>query len=314
MTAKIAWWFPGQGSQDVGMGKALAESSAAARDVFRRADEALGEPISRLCFEGPLEELTLTRNTQPALVATSCAIVAAIREAHPDLPPPAFAMGHSLGEYAALVAAGALTLEDALRVCRARGEAMQAAVPAGAGGMAAIVALADDVVSAICAEARTIGPVEPANFNAPGQVVIAGARAAVEEACRLADARGGKAIPLNVSAPFHSSLMRPAAERVAAELATIELRPLAFPVIANVDGAPNADPARARELLVRQVDAPVQWVRSTRRAVEEGVTLALEIGPGKVLANLQKRIDKKLKVVGVSDPAGVAGLRASLEG
>lgn len=296
------------------MGKALAESSAAARDVYRRADEALGERLSVLCFEGPLEELTLTRNTQPALVATSCAVVAAIREAHPDLPPPALAMGHSLGEYAALVAAGALSLEDAVRICRARGEAMQAAVPAGTGGMAAIVALADDVVSAICAEASAVGPVEPANFNAPGQVVIAGAKAAVDEACRLADARGGKAIPLNVSAPFHSSLMRPAAERVAVELAKVELAPLAFPVIANVDATPNADPQRARELLVRQVDAPVQWVRSSRRAVEEGVTLALEIGPGKVLANLQKRIDKRLKVVGVSDPAGVEGLRASLAG
>ncbi len=294
------------------MGKALAESSAAARDVFRRADEALGEPLSRLCFEGPIDELTLTRNTQPALVATSCALVAAIREAYPDLPPPVLAMGHSLGEYAALVAAGAITLEDAVRVCRARGEAMQAAVPAGTGGMAAIVALADEIVCAICEEARAHGAVEPANFNAPGQVVIAGSRAAVDEACRLADARGGKAIPLNVSAPFHSSLMRPAAERVAAELARIEMRPLAFPVIANVDGAPNRDPDRARELLVRQVDAPVQWVRSARRAAEEGVTLALEIGPGKVLANLQKRIDKKLKVVGVSDLAGVAGLAAIL--
>jgi [acyl-carrier-protein] S-malonyltransferase len=296
------------------MGRALAESSAAAREVFARADEALGEPLSRLCFEGPIEELTLTRNTQPALVATSCAIVAAIREAHPDLGPPAMAMGHSLGEYAALVAAGALTLEDAVRTCRARGEAMQAAVPPGAGGMAAVVALADDVVSAICEEARAVGPVEPANFNAPGQVVIAGAKAAVAEACRLADARGGKAIPLNVSAPFHSSLMRPAAERVAQELAQVKLGAMLFPVVANVDGEPNTDPERARQLLVRQVDAPVQWVRSTRRAVAEGVTVALELGPGQVLRNLQKRIDKKLRVVGVSDPAAVAGLRASLEG
>jgi [acyl-carrier-protein] S-malonyltransferase len=308
----FAWWFPGQGSQEVGMGKALAESSAAARDVFRRVDEALGEPLSKLCFEGPIEELTLTRNTQPALVATSCAIVAAIREAHPSLPPPALAMGHSLGEYAALVAAGALTLEDAVRICRARGEAMQAAVPAGTGGMSAIVALADDVVAAICEEARAKGAVQPANYNAPGQVVIAGEKEALAEAGRLAEARGGKAIPLNVSAPFHSSLMRPAAERVAAELANVKLGPMAFPVVANVDGEPNTDPERVRELLVRQVDAPVQWVRSSKKATALGVTLALEIGPGKVLATMQKRIDKTMKVVSVNDVVHVAELRSIL--
>ncbi len=308
----FAWWFPGQGSQEVGMGKALAESSAAAREVFARVDEALGEPLSRMCFEGPIEELTLTRNTQPALVATSCAIVAAIREAHPGLPAPALAMGHSLGEYAALVAAGTLSLEDAVRVCRARGEAMQAAVPSGTGGMAAIIALADDVVAEICAEARAIGPVEPANYNAPGQVVIAGAKDALVEAGRLAEARGGKAIALNVSAPFHSSLMRPAAERVAAELAGVKLAALAFPVIANVDGEPNQDPERVRALLVRQIDAPVQWVRSSKRATSLGVTIALELGPGKVLATMQKRIDKTMKVVSVNEPAQIEGLPALL--
>jgi len=294
------------------MGRALAETSAAARDVFRRVDEALGEPLSKLCFEGPIEELTLTRNTQPALVATSCAIVAAIREAHPTLPAPILAMGHSLGEYAALVASGTLALEDAVRVCRARGEAMQAAVPAGTGGMAAIVALSDEIVAAVCEEARAKGPVEPANYNAPGQIVIAGAKEAVAEACRLADARGGKAIALNVSAPFHSSLMRPAAERVSLELANVKLGPLSFPVIANVDGEPNTDPERVRGLLVRQVDAPVQWVRSSRKAALLGVTIALEIGPGKVLAGLQKRIDKAIKVVSVNDAAQIAGLSTLL--
>lgn len=308
----FAWWFPGQGSQEVGMGKALAESSAAAREVFQRVDEALGEPLSKLCFEGPIEDLTLTRNTQPALVATSCAIVAAIREAHPTLAMPALAMGHSLGEYAALVAAGALALEDAVRLCRARGEAMQAAVPAGTGGMSAIVALADDVVAAICEEARAKGAVQPANYNAPGQVVIAGEKEALAEAGRLAEARGGKAIPLNVSAPFHSSLMRPAAERVGTELASVKLAPLAFPVVANVDGEPNTDPERVRELLVRQVDAPVQWVRSSKKASSLGVTLALEIGPGKVLATMQKRIDKTMKVVSVNTPEHIAELPALL--
>jgi [acyl-carrier-protein] S-malonyltransferase len=309
---KIAWLFPGQGSQEVGMGKALAEASPAARASFDRADAALGgrlgAPISRLCFEGPIEELTLTANTQPALVAVSSALVAALRERWPDAPAPAFAAGHSLGEYSALVAAGALELEAAVRLCRLRGEAMQAAVPAGEGGMAAIMGMDAEGVIALCADAiRDHGGdvLSPANFNSPGQIVIAGHARAVERARDLCAARGGKLTLLKVSAPFHCALMRPAAEQLGAELGRTTVHPLAYPIVANVDGEPNQDPSRVADLLIRQVDGPVQWVKIIERIAAEGVTRALEIGPGKVLANLAKRIDRRLKVFNVSDPESV---------
>jgi [acyl-carrier-protein] S-malonyltransferase len=301
----IAWLFPGQGSQSVGMGRELAAASPAARDVFARADACLEAPISPLCFEGPEAELTLTANAQPAIVATSAALLAALRERVPSLPPPTCAAGHSLGEYAALVAAGALSLEDAVRIVRRRGLAMQDAVAPGVGAMAAIVALADDVVESICAEAAGGEVVGPANFNAPGQVVIAGHAGAVERACRLADARGGKGIPLKVSAPFHCALMAPAARAVDDALASAPLAPLAFPVYANCDARPNRDPARVRELLVRQVDSPVRWEATIRAMAEAGVTHAFEIGPGKVLGNMMKRIAKSIQVVQVSDLAGI---------
>lgn len=302
---KVAWLFPGQGSQEVGMGKALAEASPAARAVFDRADAALapggGPAISTLCFEGPLEELTLTANTQPALVTVSSAIVAALRERLPELPPPSFAAGHSLGEYAALVAAGALALEDAVRLCRLRGRAMQEAVPPGAGAMAAVMGLDAAGVAALCADAAEGEVLGPANYNGPGQTVIAGHAAAVERARVLAGSRGGKAVPLKVSAPFHCALMRPAADRLAPELARVEVRAPSFPVVANFDGQPNTDAGRVRELLVRQIDGPVQWLSSIERLAAEGVTHALEIGPGKVLAGLVKRISKQITVLNVSD-------------
>jgi [acyl-carrier-protein] S-malonyltransferase len=309
---KVAWLFPGQGSQEVGMGKAVAEASAAARAVFAAADDALGEPISKLCFEGPIETLTLTAVTQPAIVANSSALVAALREAHPDLSP-SFAAGHSLGEYSALVAAGALPVADAVRLCRLRGQAMQDAVPAGQGAMAAIMGLDPQAIEAVCAEAAQGEVVSPANFNAPGQIVIAGHAGAVARASELVVARSGKAIPLKVSAPFHCALMRPAAARLADALAKIELRALSFPVIANVDAEPNQDAARVKELLVRQVDAPVQWVKSIERMAAEGVTHALEIGSGKVLAGLVKRIAKQIKVLNVSDPEGISKVAAFLQ-
>ncbi len=312
---KIAWLFPGQGSQEVGMGKAVHEASAAARAVYGRADAALGASapaLSKLCFEGPLETLTLTENTQPALVATSAAIVAAMREAAPGLPAPVVALGHSLGEYSALVAAGALALEDAVRLVRARGQAMQEAVPPGQGSMAAVLGLDPDAIRAVCSDAASAGLVSPANFNAPGQIVIAGAQEAVALASKLVQERGGKAIPLKVSAPFHCALMKPAAERLAAAFETVRVSPLAFPVIANVDAEANTDPARVRELCVRQVDAPVEWVRSIERAAAMGVTVALEIGPGKVLAGLVKRIDKRIRVINVFDPASIASLSDEL--
>ncbi|KYF54871.1 ACP S-malonyltransferase [Sorangium cellulosum] len=294
------------------MGKALAELSPAARGAFERADAALGEPISRLCFEGPMEELTKTSNTQPAIVATSCAVAAALIEHLPDLEPPLYAAGHSLGEYSALVAAGALEIEEAVRLCRIRGSAMQEAVPAGEGAMAALVGLEQDVVLAICAEAAQGQVVSPANYNGPGQIVIAGHSGAVARAGELAVARGGKSIPLKVSAPFHCALMRPAAERLRPELERTQLRPLAFPVIANVDAAPNADPERVRSLLLQQVDGTVQWKRTIERMADDGVTHALEIGPGKVLAGLVKRITKQIKVLSVSDMAGIERVSAFL--
>jgi [acyl-carrier-protein] S-malonyltransferase len=250
-SANVAWLFPGQGSQVVGMGKDLVEVSEAARRVFERADAALGEPLSRLCFEGPMEELTLTANTQPALVTVCLALVAALRERVPDLASPRFAAGHSLGEYSALAAAGALDLEDAVRVCRLRGAAMQAAVAAGEGAMAAVMAVDAAVVAEICAAESHDEIVSLANYNAPGQVVIAGHAAAVARVSTVVGKRQGKAIPLKVSAPFHCALMRPARERLAPDLERVDVRPLAFPVIANVDAEPNSDPTRVKDLLLR---------------------------------------------------------------
>jgi [acyl-carrier-protein] S-malonyltransferase len=302
---KLAVLFPGQGSQEVGMGKALAGSSFAARAVYERADAALGEPLSALCFEGPLDKLTLTANAQPALVTTSVAVLAALRERYPNVPAPIVAAGHSLGEYSALVAADALSLEDAVRLCRVRGLAMQEAVALGVGAMAAILGLDANVVLELCLEAAQGDVVSPANFNAPGQIVIAGSAAAVLRATELATSHRGKAIALNVSAPFHCALMRPAAERLATELARTSVQPLAFPVIANFDAEPNADPTRVAELLTRQVDAPVLWTRTIERMADLGVTHALELGPGKVLAGLVKRITKRIRVLSVSDAASI---------
>ncbi len=299
------------------MGKALAEASPAARAVFARADAALlaagmEQPISALCFEGPLEALTLTANTQPALVTVSSALVAALRERVPALDAPAFAAGHSLGEYSALVAAGALSLEDAVRLCHLRGQAMQDAVPAGQGGMAAVMGLDAAGVVALCADAAEGEVLGPANFNGPGQTVIAGHASAVERARVLAAARGGKAVLLKVSAPFHCALMRPAAERLAPELARVAIGALSFPVVANVDGVANRDPGRVRELLVQQIDGPVQWLKSIELLAAEGVTHALELGPQKVLAGLVKRISKQITVLGVSDVESLDRAAATL--
>lgn len=312
-STKVAWLFPGQGAQSVGMGKEIRAASEAARAVYERTDTALGEPLSTLCFEGPMEELTLTANTQPAIVATSMALVAALRERYPDLAPPLYAAGHSLGEYSALAAAGALALEDAVRLCRLRGAAMQEAVPPGEGAMSAIMGLDADAVRALCEEAAAGEVVSPANYNAPGQVVIAGQAAAVARAGELVVARGGKAIALKVSAPFHCALMAPARERLAPELARVTIHPLAFPVVANVDAQPNASPERVGDLLLRQIDGPVQWAASVERMAAEGVTHALELGPGKVLAGLVKRIAKSIKVLSVADPAGIDAVAAFLE-
>jgi [acyl-carrier-protein] S-malonyltransferase len=302
---RIAWCFPGQGSQFVGMGKELADAFASAKHVFERADAALGDKISELCFAGPEADLTLTRNTQPAIVTTSVAALAALKERVPSLAWPVSAAGHSLGEYSALVASGALTLEDAVQVVRLRGEAMQEAVPAGTGAMAAIMGLDANTLEEVCAKAAEGEVVSPANFNAPGQIVIAGHAGAVTRAAHIVGHHSGKAIPLKVSAPFHCALMAPAAQRLAARLAAVNVAPLAFPVIANVDARPNADASRVKDLLVQQVDHPVRWEETVRAMAAEGVTHILELGPGKVLAGLVKRIAKEVVVIPVGTPEGV---------
>jgi [acyl-carrier-protein] S-malonyltransferase len=315
---KVAWLFPGQGSQFVGMGKDVAAVSPAALDVFARVDAALspelGRSLSSLCFEGPEADLTLTAHTQPAIVATSIALLAALRERIPNLAPPAFAAGHSLGEYGAIVAAGGLRVEDACVVVHRRGKAMQSAVPAGEGAMSAVMGLDPAAVEEVCREAAsaTSSIVSPANFNGPGQIVIAGSAAGVAKAGELASARKGRAIPLKVSAPFHCELMRPATAVVRTALEGVAMQPLAFPVVSNVDAEARTDYASVRDALVRQVDAPVRWQTSIEAMVRAGVTHAIEIGPDKKLQGLVKRISKDVKLYGVSDAASLDGYEAFL--
>ncbi|HTB71781.1 MAG TPA: ACP S-malonyltransferase [Polyangiaceae bacterium] len=317
---KAAWLFPGQGSQTVGMAKDVLDASPAARQVFERADAALAGSwegdgsLSRVVLEGPEEALILTANAQPALVATSCALLAAIREQAPDLPEPAMAAGHSLGEYSALVAADALSLEDALRLVRARGKSMQEAVPPGTGAMAAIMGVEPARLEALCAQAAQGEVLSAANFNAPGQIVVAGHAGAVGRLVEVVTAEKGRAIPLKVSAPFHCALMAPAARVVAAELAQTTVKTPRFPVVANFDARPNLEASRTKELLVRQVDGAVRWDETVRLMAAEGVTHALEIGPGKVLAGLVKRIAKEIRVLSVGDAASVAQVSAFLAG
>lgn len=282
------------------MGKALSDASPAARAVFEEADSALGFELSRLCFEGPEDELRATANTQPAILTHSIAALAALRSASPEkLEGAAFAAGHSLGEYSACVAAGALSFADAVRLVRKRGTFMQEAVPAGAGAMAAIVGLPATEVEAVCREAEGDEVVSAANFNSPEQTVIAGHAGAVERASAECLARGAKrAIPLSVSAPFHSPLMRPARERMKELLAATDFADGAMPVVTNVDAEPTWRGALLRDALVRQVDSPVRWVESVRRLAAEGVDRALEIGPGNVLAGLVRRIERGIRVEG----------------
>lgn len=296
------------------MGKELYASSPAAREIWERADAALGFSLKNLCFEGPESELTLTKNAQPAIVTTSIAALAAIREALPGISLPTFAAGHSLGEYSALVASGALRFEDAVRLVHLRGQAMQEAVPEGLGGMAAIMGGDATAVEALCKDAAEGEVVAPANFNAPGQIVISGHKTAIARAAALAGERKLKAIVLNVSAPFHCSLMAPAAVRMQAALGEVALGELEFPVLPNVEARPNSDVAKVRELLVRQVDSPVQWEQTISAMAQAGVTAALEIGPGKVLAGLVKRIDKRISVLSVGDSEAVSRVAEFLGG
>jgi [acyl-carrier-protein] S-malonyltransferase len=299
---QTAFLFPGQGSQYAGMGQALAQQAPEAAAVFAAADQALGEPLSRLCFEGPEAELTLTANTQPAVLTVSIAAARALAERGVT---PDFVAGHSLGEYSALVAAGGMEFKDAVKVVRRRGELMQEAVPAGEGAMAALLGLEPAVVEAACKEAAQGEVCSPANFNAPGQIVIAGHTAAVERACALAAARGGKAIPLPVSAPFHCSLMAPAQETLQWDLWNTFFSELNLPLVTNVDAELIEGAEEARDALIRQVTAPVQWERSMRELLKRGVTLFVEVGPGRVLSGLLKRVDRSAVCVNVEDMASL---------
>ncbi len=289
-----AFVFPGQGSQYSGMGKDLVGAFPEARDIFREADDQLGFPISRLCFEGPDDQLKLTEHTQPAILTVSVALFRTL-EARGKLPD--FVAGHSLGEYSALVAAGALTFGDAVRVVRQRGRFMQEAVPVGIGAMAAIIGLEYDVLADLCREAEQGQVVAPANINAPGQLVIAGHREAVERAGRLATQRGArKVVPLPVSAPFHCALMKPAEERLATELAAVRFSDLKVPLINNVDARLITSGEDARAGLIRQVSSAVRWVDDVERLVREGVNEFVEVGPGKILSGLVRRIARDATV------------------
>jgi len=302
----IAFIFPGQGSQRVGMGQAFAAADPIVRDTFAEADAALGIPLSRLCFEGPESELTLTENTQPAILTVSVAI-ARVLEARGWRPD--FYAGHSLGEYSAHVAAGTFAFADAVRTVRNRGRYMQEAVPVGTGAMAAILGLDGDAVAAACAEAANGDVVSPANLNAPGQVVIAGTTAAVQRAGAAARAAGAKrVIPLAVSAPFHCALMKPAEDRLAPELRALAVHAPRRPVVANIDAEPKTDGAAAVEALVRQVSGAVRWEAVVRRLASEGVRTYVEVGPGTVLAGLVRKIDRDARVASLEDPAGLDAL------
>ncbi|MFM0072327.1 ACP S-malonyltransferase [Paraburkholderia sediminicola] len=300
---KFAFVFPGQGSQSVGMLNAFADH-AVVRETVQEASDALNQDLGKLIAEGPAEDLNLTTNTQPVMLTAAYAIYCAWQQA--GGPKPAIVAGHSLGEYTALVAAGAIAFRDAVPLVRFRAQAMQTAVPVGVGGMAAILGLDDDTVRAVCAEASVAGVVEAVNFNAPAQVVIAGHKAAVEKACEVAKAKGAKrALPLPVSAPFHSSLLKPASDQLREYLASVDVQVPSIPVINNVDVAVVNEPAKIKDALVRQAAGPVRWVESVQAMAAQGVTHVIECGPGKVLAGLTKRIDGNLVGASVFDPASL---------
>lgn len=302
---KFAFVFPGQGSQAVGMLSAFADR-AIVRETVQEASDALGQDLGKLIAEGPAEELNLTTNTQPVMLTAAYAIYRAWREA--GGAAPAVVAGHSLGEYTALVAAGALAFRDAVPLVRFRAQAMQTAVPVGVGGMAAILGLDDDTVREVCAEAARegAGVVEAVNFNAPAQVVIAGHKAAVEKACELAKVKGAKrALPLPVSAPFHSSLLQSASDRLREYLASVEVKVPQIPLVNNVDVAIVSEPAAIKDALVRQAAGAVRWVECVQAMAKSGVTHVVECGPGKVLAGLTKRIDGNLVGAAITDPASL---------
>lgn len=306
----IAFVFPGQGSQAVGMGRAFHDASPRAKAYFDEADDALGIPLRRLIFEGPEADLALTANTQPAVLTVSVAAAAVCAERGLR---PAFAAGHSLGEYSALVVAGTLSFADAVRLVRKRGQFMQEAVPVGTGAMAAIMGLDVTAVEALCAEAAQGEVVEVANVNSATQIVIAGHRTAVERAIAVAARKGGrKSVMLPVSAPFHCSLMAPAADRLAAELTRVPVADPALPVVRNVDGGVNRSASEATSFLVRQVASPVRWTDCVHRLAEVGADVFVEVGPGRVLTALVKRIVDDARSFSVEDPASLDKALAAL--
>jgi [acyl-carrier-protein] S-malonyltransferase len=295
----IAFIFPGQGSQYVGMGKELYENFSVAKRIFEEADDALHQSISGLCFKGPEEALKLTENTQPAVLTTSIAAYNVL-QAEKGLIP-SFTAGHSLGEYSALVASEALTFSEAVKIVRLRGKFMQEAVPVGEGAMAAVLGMERDQVEKVCEEVSSGDVLTTANFNCPGQIVIAGHSKAVERAVERIKQEGKKAVLLPVSAPFHSPLMKPAGERLEKALGEISVTDLKIPVVTNVEAEVNTSKERVKGLLVAQVSSPVRWEESMRKMIEKGMEQVLEIGPGKVLSGLMKRIDNRIETGNLED-------------
>jgi [acyl-carrier-protein] S-malonyltransferase len=307
----LAYIFPGQGSQYPGMGKNLVENFPVAARLFEEADDALRFPISRLCFEGSPEELQLTENTQPAILAVS---VAALRTIESEgFPKPDYVAGHSLGEYSALVAARSLTLTDAIKTVRARGRYMQEAVPAGTGAMAAVIGADIKDIENACAEASQGQICAPANINSPSQVVIAGNTEAIDRCSELLKARGAKrVIKLNVSAPFHCALMMPAQERLAVDLEAIRFAELSHPLVTNVDAVATENAAEVRDSLVRQVSSPVRWLESIELLISKGVDTFVEVGPGRVLTGLMRQISREVKCFNVEDVTSLKNASANL--
>ncbi|NVO55639.1 ACP S-malonyltransferase [Rhodobacteraceae bacterium B1Z28] len=302
----LAFVFPGQGAQTIGMGKALAEAYPAAQAIFHEVDEALGEKLSSLIWEGDIAELTLTQNAQPALMATSMAALRALEAEGVSVTRAAFVAGHSLGEYSALAAAGALSVADTARLLRTRGQAMQSAVPVGEGAMAAILGLDLDAVRAVAEEAAQGEVCQAANDNDPTQVVVSGAKAAVERAADIAKEKGAKrAVMLPVSAPFHCALMQPAADVMAEALTTVDIKAPAVPLVANVRAEAISDPDLIRQLLVEQVTGSVRWRESVQYMAAQGVTEAWEIGAGKALSGMIRKIDRSVSGKAIGTPEDV---------